>query len=181
MKKLLTFAMLAACVTFASQIHAQGSPNDTPEQKLHRASLGASVSQTVPGGATVTITYSSPQLKGRTIGKDIEPMNGKVWRTGANEATIFETSKEVTIDGQKLPAGKYGLYAIANGGEWTIIINKTWNTWGAFSYKQGDDVLRAKAKAGKACLFFERLTYTIGKDGKVSILWGDTEVDFHVK
>jgi len=181
MKKLLTFAILAGCITFTSQLYAQGSPKDTPEQKLHRASLGSQVSQTIAGGANVTITYSSPSLKGRTMGKDIEPMNGKVWRAGANEATIFEVSKDVTVDGQKLPAGKYGLYAIAENNEWTIIINKTWDTWGAFSYKPADDVIRVKAKASKSCLFFERLVYTIDREGKVSLVWGGTQVDFHVR
>ncbi|HWB25299.1 MAG TPA: DUF2911 domain-containing protein [Chitinophagaceae bacterium] len=181
MKKILTFAIAAACTAFAVQASAQGSPKDNAEQRLHRASLPSNVSQTINTGATITITYSQPALKGRTMGKDVEPMNGKVWRAGANEATSFEVSKEVTIDGQKLPAGKYGLYAIANGNDWTFIINKTWDTWGAFSYKQSDDVLRIKAKASKSCAYMERLVYTIDRMGKVSLLWGDTMVDFKVQ
>jgi len=181
MKKILTFALLACCTVFATQVHAQGSPNDNAEQRLKRASLGSNVIQTV-NGATVNITYSAPALKGRTIGKDIEPMTGKVWRAGANEATSIEVSKDVTIEGQKLPAGKYGLYIIAeNANEWTIIINKTWSTWGAFSYKQADDVIRVKAKVSKSNTYFERLVYTIDHDGKVSIIWGNTQADFRIK
>lgn len=181
MKKLLTFTLLACCVAFTAQVHAQGSPNDNAEQRLKRASVGSNVTQTV-NGATVTITYSAPALKGRVIGKDIEPMTGKVWRAGANEATSIEVNKDVTIEGKKLPAGKYGLYIIAdNASEWTIIINKTWNTWGAFSYKQADDVIRFKAKVSKSSVYFERLVYTIDKDGKATILWGNTQAEFKIK
>lgn len=181
MKKLLTFTLLAGCLTFTSQLFAQGSPNDNAEQRLKRASLPSQLTQTINGGTTLTITYSQPALKGRTMGKDIEPKDGKVWRAGANEATSFEVSKDVTVEGKKLPAGKYGLYTITEGNEWTIIINKTWDTWGAFSYKPADDVLRVKVKATKSCLFMERMIFTADKDGKVSLVWGTTEVDFHVK
>lgn len=107
-------------------------------------------------------------------------MNGKVWRTGANEATVFEVNKAVEIEGKKLPAGKYGLFTIASDNEWTIIFNKTWNQWGAFSYKEADDVLRVKVKPGKAKAFTEKMTFTISKKGKVSLLWGDVRVDFDV-
>ena len=73
-------------------------------------------------------------------------MDGKVWRTGANEATVFETDKDVTIDGKKLPAGKYGLFTLFNGNDATIIFNKTWKQWGAFDYNEADDALRVPAK-----------------------------------
>jgi len=172
--------MLAGCLTFTSQLFAQGSPNDNAEQRLKRASLPSQLNQTI-GGTSLTINYSQPALKGRTMGKDIEPMNGKVWRAGANEATSFEVSKDVTVEGQKLPAGKYGLYTITENGEWTIIFNKTWDTWGAFSYKPADDVLRVKVKAAKSPIFMERMIYTADKDGKVSLVWGNTEVAFHFK
>ena len=68
-----------------------------------------------------------------------------------------------------------------NGSEWTIIFNKTWNQWGAFTYKEADDALRIKVKSGKAPQFYERMTFTVSKDGKVSLLWGDIEVDFKVE
>jgi hypothetical protein len=68
-----------------------------------------------------------------------------------------------------------------NGDEWTIIFNKTWNQLGAFNYKQTDDVLRVKVKAGKANPFSEKMTFTISKAGKVSLMWGDKQVDFTVK
>jgi Protein of unknown function (DUF2911) len=141
----------------------------------------AKVSDTLSSGAVVTIEYSQPSVKGRTIGKDLEPMDGKIWRAGANDATVFEVSKDVKIEGKDLPAGKYGFFILVSGEEWTIIFNKTWKQWGAFSYKEAEDALRVKVKSGKADPFSEKLTYTISKAGKVSVLWGNKQADFTVK
>ena len=79
--------------------------------KSKRPSPPASVTQKV-GAATITINYSQPSLKGRTIGKDLEPKEGQVWRTGANEATVFETDKDILVEEQSLPAGKYALFTL---------------------------------------------------------------------
>ena len=149
--------------------------------KASRPSPPDSVKVTLESGAMVSINYSKPAVKGRTIGKDLEPMEGKVWRTGANEATVFETSKNVKVEGKDLPAGKYGLFTVVNGDEWTIIFNKTWSQWGAFDYKEADDALRVKVKGKKAKDFAERMAFKIEKDGDVSLLWGDKEVEFKLK
>jgi hypothetical protein len=149
--------------------------------KSQRPSPPALAKETLKSGAVITIDYSQPSVKGRTIGVDLEPMAGKIWRTGANEATVFETDKDIKVEGQALPAGKYGLFTIMDGDEWTIIFNKTWKQWGAFNYKESDDVVRVKVKAEKAESFAEKLTFTIDKDGKVALLWGDKEVVFKVE
>lgn len=151
------------------------------EDKSKRPSPPAKITVTTASGVTITIDYSQPSVKGRTIGKDLEPMPGKVWRTGANEATVFEVNKSVKIEGKPLPAGKYGLFTIANGDDWTIIFNKTWKQWGAFSYKEADDALRVNVKAGKASPPAEQMTFTIDKNGKVSLMWGDILVSFKVE
>jgi hypothetical protein len=151
------------------------------EDKSKRASPPALAKETTSSGVTISIDYSQPSVKGRTIGTDLEPMPGKVWRTGANEATIFEVNKEVKVEGKALPTGKYGFFTIMNGDEWTIIFNKTWNQTGAFNYKEADDVLRVKVKGGKANPFAEKMKFTINKSGKISLLWGDNQVDFTVK
>ena len=117
----------------------------------------------------------------REIGKDLAPLDDKVRRTGANEATIFEINKDVKVEGKALAAGKYGLFTIVNGDEWTIIFNKTWNQTGAFNYKEADDALRVKVKGGKTKTFSEKMTFAIAKSGKVSLMWGDKQVDFNVK
>jgi hypothetical protein len=148
--------------------------------KSNRPSPPALARETLNNGTIVSIDYSQPSVKGRTIGTDLEPMEGKVWRTGANEATVFEVDKDVKIEDQSLPAGKYGLFTIMNGEEWTIIFNKTWKQWGAFSYKEADDVLRVKVKSGRAQNFSERMTFQVTKDGKITLQWGDIEVNFMV-
>ena len=146
--------------------------------KSKRPSPPAIAKATLKSGANVSIDYSQPSVKGRTIGTDLEPIPAKVWRTGANEATVFETDKDIKVQEKLLPAGKYGLFTIANGEEWMIIFNKTWKQWGAFNYKEADDILRVTAKSQKAKEFSEKMTFTIGDDGKVSLLWGDIEVNF---
>ncbi len=170
MKSFLMFATVCL-VTFSACGQSDKSKRPSPP---------ATATGTTASGTTITINYSQPALKGRTIGKDIEPMPGKVWRTGANEATVFEVNKDVKVEGKALPAGKYGLYTIASGDEWTIIFNKTWNQWGT-NYTQGDDALRVNVKAGKASSVAEKFSITVSKDGKVDLLWGNHDVAFKVE
>lgn len=175
MKKFLSLAVLAGL--FATNVNAQ----KTAEDKSKRPSPPAKVSQKIASGATITIDYSQPSVKGRTIGKDIEPMEGKVWRTGANEATVFQTDKDITVNGDKLPAGKYSFFTIFNGDEVTLIFNKTWNQWGAFTYKLQDDQLRVKTKSVDVSPSTEKLTFTMTPRGDVNLLWGNKKVSFDVK
>lgn len=151
------------------------------DDKAKRPSPPATVKETLASGAEITINYSQPSVKGRTIGKDLEPMDGQVWRAGANEATTVEFSKDVTIEGKKLPAGKYSFFTLSNGDKWTLIFNKTLGQWGAYKYNQNDDVLRVDVKSKKAAKFAEKLTYTVSKDGLVTLNWGDIETSFKVK
>lgn len=111
---------------------------------LPRESQRAAISQAI-GDTTVSIVYHRPNTKGRKIWGELVPF-GQVWRTGANEATVFEVSNDVTINGQPLPKGKYSLHTIPNESEWTLIFNKTWNQWGSFDYDAKQDALRVTAK-----------------------------------
>ncbi len=96
--------------------------------KSKRPSPPASVKETITSGAVVSIDYGQPSVKGRTIGKDLEPKQGLVWRAGANEATVFEVSKDVKVEGQPLPKGKYAFFTIWNADNtWTLIFNKETN------------------------------------------------------
>lgn len=151
------------------------------DDKSKRPSPPALVSQKLKSGATISIDYSQPSVKGRAIGKDLEPMAGKVWRTGANEATVFETDKEVTVEGKKLPAGKYGLFTIFNEKDVTVIFSKTWKQWGAFTYKEADDQLRIKADLHEEKKSQETMKFTISPGGEVTLLWGTKKVEFDVK
>jgi hypothetical protein len=148
------------------------------EDKSTRPSPPAEVHAKI-GDNTVSINYSSPSVKGRTIWGDLVPY-GKVWRTGANEATIFETSGELNFNGQKLPAGKYGLFTIPGEKEWTIIFNSVWDQWGAFKYDASKDVLRLKANPAKSDAFNERMKFEIN-DHVISLLWENLKVSFMTK
>lgn len=175
MKKLLTMALLASGLVASVQVKAQAE-----EDKSKRESPPAKATQKINSGTTISIDYSQPSVKGRTIGKDLEPMDGKVWRTGANEATIFETDKNVTIDGKKLPAGKYGLFTLFNGNNVTLIFNKTWKQWGAFKYNAADDALRVETKYANESSPTEKMTFKISPAGVVTLLWGTRKVEFKV-
>jgi hypothetical protein len=169
MKKIVKFALAAS---FLISLSAQA------QDKSKRPSPPATAKQELASGAALSIDYSQPSVKGRTIGKDLEPKDGEVWRTGANEATVFETSKAIKIEGKDLPAGKYALFTISGKDSWTIIFSKNWKQWGAYDYKEADDALRIKAKAEKAAAFAEKMTFTIDKNGMVTLLWGDNKVAF---
>ncbi|MCO5236745.1 MAG: DUF2911 domain-containing protein [Chitinophagaceae bacterium] len=173
MKRLLLYPAMAALFLFFNSAAAQ--------DKKPPASPPATAKATLKSGATITINYSQPSVKGRTIGKNLEPLPGKVWRTGANQATVFETDKNIMVEGKSLPAGKYGLFTIAGDKEWTIIFNKTWDQWGAFNYDEKKDALRVNVKSQKAPSFTETFTINASNDGKVTLLWGDTRVDFTVR
>jgi hypothetical protein len=175
MKNLFTMALLACGLMASINVKAQAE-----EDKSKRPSPPAKVTQKINSGATISIDYSQPSVKGRTIGKDLEPKDGQVWRTGANEATVFETDKDVTIDGKKLLAGKYGLFTLFNGNNVAVIFNKTWKQWGAFKYKEADDVLRVETKYTTESSPTEKMTFKISPSGTVTLLWGNRKVDFKV-
>ena len=175
MKKLLSFVLLSGL--FSLQAFAQKPAED----KTKRPSPPAQVKQEIASGAIITINYSQPSVKGRTIGKDLDPMDGKVWRTGANEATIFETNKDITVNGATLPAGKYGLFSIWNGNDVTLIFNKTWQQWGAFNYKVENDQLRVKTTSVESTPATEKLTFTVSPAGEINLLWGPKKVSLQVK
>ena len=135
-------------------------------------------------GATITITYSSPGVKGRKIWGDLVPYD-KVWRAGANQATIFQTDKDIKLGGKKLAAGKYSLYAIPGENEWTIIINSATGQWGITRSGEttedpAKDVLRVKVKPEKAKEFSERMTYVIDNKG-FALVWENLRVPVSIK
>lgn len=149
------------------------------QDKSKRPSPPAVVKETLGSGTAITIDYSQPSVKGRTIGKEIAPY-GKVWRTGANEATIFEVSKDVKINGKALAAGKYALHSIPGEKEWTLIFNKKWQKSGT-DYNEAEDALKVMVKPGKSASFTEKMTFTVDKSGKVALIWGNVLVPFTVK
>ncbi len=160
MKKMLAFLFLTFFLS--SFAHAQ-SPAATAKGKS--------------GEGDITISYAQPAVKERKIWGGLVPF-GEVWRTGANNATTIEFSKNVKIEGQALTAGKYALFTIpTEGGDWTFIFSKNTAQWGSYSYKKEEDALRVTVKAGKAAKFTERMTFDI-KDKNVTLSWENLSVSF---
>lgn len=181
---------LIAIILFIASINIFG------QATFPRASQKSTVTQTV-GDTEISIIYYRPNAKGRAIWgcqtTDVIPKggvtydclvpSGQVWRTGANDATVFEISNDVTINGQKLPKGKYSLHTIPNANEWTIIFNKTWNQWGSYQYDEKQDALRITAKPVAGDM---KETMTIGIEdvkedsANVVIAWDKIRVPFTV-
>lgn len=169
MKTLLSTLLLCAAFLFMT-VSAQAQTD-----KSQRPSPPAQAKGTIQN-AEVTIDYSSPSVKGRTIWGDLVPY-GKVWRTGANEATTIETSADIMIQGQKLPAGKYALFTIPGKTEWVWIFNSVWDQWGAFKYDQNKDVLRVKAVPQGNPVYNELMLFEI-REGMVYLYWENLQVSF---
>jgi len=168
MKLLKKALLLFTIIVGTTFVNAQDKPKSPPEK----------TSGTI-NGATIQINYGSPSVRGRKIWGELVPY-GEVWRAGANEATTFETDKELTIEGSKLPAGKYSFFVIPNKDECTIIFNKEAKQWGAYKYKDKEDQLRVTVKQKIADSSTEKLVYTINAN-EVVLSWDNWNIGFNVK
>lgn len=152
----LTLCLMLACAgAFAAEWPWKRAP------KKPDVSLGAIAGQVIGGQTLLTIEYHRPGVKGREVwgGISDNPATGRIvphngtprpWRAGANEATTFETSHDVLIEGQALPAGKYALFMIPTDGDWTLIFNAKPVQWGSFRHIAEDDVLRVEVSPVEA-------------------------------
>jgi hypothetical protein len=151
--------------------------------KLPAASPSATVTQGV-GLGEVRIEYSRPSLKGRKMFGAQHPYD-VVWRTGANSATKFILTKEMEVGGHKVAAGQYALLTIPSQTEWTVILNKDVDAWGAYTYKETNDVLRFKVKpealAQPQEYFTIRFDEFTPNQTHVVIEWEDVRIKFLVK
>lgn len=139
MKKLtLHFLLTVIVIGCTTMLQAQFVPQPSP---------WCETSQMV-GLSKVTVTYSRPSMKGRTIFGDLVPFD-EVWRTGANASTKLSFDDPLIINGGKIEAGTYSLYTIPGKMEWTVILNKNTGNWGTGGYDANDDVLRMKVKSEK--------------------------------
>jgi hypothetical protein len=128
-------------------------------------------------GANISIEYGRPSLKGRTPGKDIDPFEGKEWRTGADEQTTLKTDKALKFGTLVVPAGTYGLHTIPVKGEWHLIISKRASGWG-IPYPAGQDLGRVPMTMGKAAAPAEQLTISAddtAAGGALHVEWGATK------
>jgi hypothetical protein len=130
--------------------------------------------------AIIRVTYSRPQKKDRDIFGKLIPY-GKVWRTGANEATEIKFYQDVALGGKKVKAGTYSLFTIPGAKEWTIIVNKDLDYWGAYSYKAENDILRVTALVSTLTDTVENFTIQFEskgeKKGVMKLAWEQTSVE----
>jgi hypothetical protein len=128
------------------------------------------------------VIYSRPQKAGRVIFGELVEYK-QIWRLGANEATEIEFYRDVKIGGKKILKGKYTLYAIAKPEEWTIIVNKETDTWGAFKYDEKKDVVRVTLPTEKTTESVEAFTMVFDKSStgtNLVIAWDDVKVSLPI-
>lgn len=180
----LVFLSLALLTGGCRHRGDESAPAKNPANKANRVSPPATASATT-GGNHVTVNYSSPRVKNRVIWGGLVPY-GKVWRTGANEATTIQFTKDVLVEGQPLKKDTYGLFTIPDTSEWTIIFNLDETQWGAFKYNPTKDALRVKVKPVPVDSFQENMTFYVLPDtqnngGTVRLWWEKLVVDFHFR
>ncbi|HEX4852019.1 MAG TPA: DUF2911 domain-containing protein, partial [Puia sp.] len=174
MKKFFAIAIFSSLIYLSSTAQSLQTPRPSPPQYV-KQDFGLS---------NIELSYSRPGVKGRKIFGDLVPY-GKVWRTGANNATTITFGDDVIIGGTKIPAGKYGLLTIPGENEWTIIISKQTEVTNPADYKQDQDVVRVPVKS--QTLPFSVETLTISFDNVASstcdleLLWSNTIVSLPIK
>ncbi len=136
-------------------------------------------------GKTIKVDYSSPRAKGRKIFGDLVPY-GKVWRTGANEATSFVTDANLSAGGKDIPAGNYTIFTVPSPDKWTLIINKKTGEWGIPYKYESDELARIDMSASKTSSPVENFTIAFDQKGDTCTMrmeWENTraQVDFSEK
>ncbi|RPD43505.1 DUF2911 domain-containing protein [Paracnuella aquatica] len=180
-KNMVKGLLFAALFLSVLSTHAQQSsevcynPNqvkDTTKKSIK------SVAEGKIGDAQFTISYHSPGVRRRIIWGGLVPFD-EVWVTGAHDATTLEFNKDVLVNGQNVPAGKYALFTIPGEKQWVFIINKHWQQHLASEYDSKDDVVRVPVKPQKTG-HLERLQYFIdpsgNKKGSLSVAWEKVKV-----
>ena len=174
-KTLLLVAALILSVVFTNDMNAQEfDPLDKCPLDIARFPYSWRTSDKV-----VRVTYSRPQLKGRTVSK-LAPA-GKKWRLGANETTEITFYKDVNFGGTDIKAGTYSMYAIPGEKEWTIALSNQINVWGAYFHKDENDVARVKASVSDSKETYEAFTIAFGDDMTMYMAWGNTMVSLPIK
>jgi Protein of unknown function (DUF2911) len=184
---LRTLATVASCTLLAvassSHLNAQmGGMNLLQAGAKTPASPPATANVTL-NGKTVTINYSSPRLKGRTIGSDIVPY-GEVWRTGANPATTLITATNLKIGTLDVPAGTYTIFTLPSKGQWLFIVSKKTGEWG-IPYPEGNDLGRTPMTSKPVASSQEDMSIsfenTHGASTQLHVKWGTTDQYVTVK
>lgn len=170
---LIGIAIIAAIVAFIGFMQLKNTKSFSPEEEVEFNS----------GDLSIKVFYNRPSKKGREIFGGLVPYD-QIWRTGANEATTFETNKDLVVEGQTLKAGKYSLWTIPRETTWTIIFNSEHGQWGVNSKGEANhnpelDVLRVDVDAVQQDQVFEQFTITFeetAQDAEMILIWDKTLV-----
>jgi hypothetical protein len=175
-KAFATFSSLClAFALFAIACHAQ-------QDKSKRPSPPATATLDLGSGKSVTIDYSSPRLKGRKLGTDLAPY-GQVWRTGANEATTFVTTADISVGGTPVPAGSYTIFTVPNKDKWVLIISKKTGEWGTQYPGPSNDLARIDMKVSALPSPVENFTISFDKTangGTLNMDWETTRASVSI-
>ncbi|MFZ2906695.1 MAG: DUF2911 domain-containing protein [Cyclobacteriaceae bacterium] len=178
MKKFLIFSsvgvvIITILVLVVGYIQHQSKKSYSPEEEVFFSD----------GNVKLRVFYNRPYKRNREIFGALVPY-GKVWRTGANEATVFETNKTITFEGKKLNPGTYSLWTIPDSTTWTIIFNSESGQWGINHKGEANrnaafDVLSFPIYAVKQERIFEQFTISfekMGEEAEMVLMWDNTVV-----
>jgi hypothetical protein len=175
MKSIKLILVLFVLVALGQNSQAQGL-------KLPQPSTLQTLTQDF-GLGKISVAYSRPNLKGRKIFGALEPYD-KVWRTGANSATVVKFTEAVKVEGKDLAAGEYALFTIPGKTEWTVIFNKGTKEWGAYTYSEANDVLRIKVKPAvlkdKVETFTIQFASVYDTSAQLQLAWENTLVSVNL-
>lgn len=172
-QKIFLILTLALSVAFSVSLHAQKF-SDLDKSPMDVAAYPSSYRVS---DKAIKITYSRPQLKGRTVESLAQP--GKVWRTGANEAAELTLYTDMKLGDTTVKAGTYSFFTIPGEDEWTAIINSDTNVWGAYSYNEANDVARITVPTGTARASLEAFSIAFSENDNgvdMHLGWGNTRV-----
>lgn len=173
-KRIVISALLTIAFTTAAMAQMGGGKA--------KPSPAASATCDLGGGKSIKTDYSSPRMRGRKIYGDLVPF-GKVWRTGANEATTFVPNTDVEVGGKNVPAGSYTIFTVPTADEWTLIINKKTGEWGIPYKYESDELARVPMKVSKLPSPVEDFTISYVKSGNgctMQIDWETTRASVDI-
>jgi hypothetical protein len=170
MQKRISY-LAALTIIFTTSAFTQGRP-----------SPAASAACDLGGGKTIKTDYSSPRMKGRKIFGELVPF-GEVWRTGANDATTFVTSSDVSVGGKTVPAGSYTIFTVPAADKWTLIVNKKTGEWGIPYKYESDELARVDMSVSQLPSPMENFTIAYDKSAggyTLSMEWETTKASVQI-
>jgi hypothetical protein len=175
-------ALAGLAVVLGLTALASAQQNDIiPLDRVIKSQRGT-VSQKI-ANTDITIVYGRPVARGRTLFGSLVPY-GRMWHPGADAATTFEATRDIQVNGQALPKGKYSLWSTPGETAWTFVFSRDWDVFHTSYPGQAQDALRVDVKP-EAGAHMETMTYYFpvvdGKDATLRLHWGTVIVPLAIK